>query len=310
MRPEGEQEPSRSFTVLTTLNMSTEFTIEMPPRAIATRSARVTRSVALALMSVLGVAASACGGGSDAVAPIVVGTLTITPAAPSVPEARTIKLSVQVKATNGQLLTDRAVKWSSASAGTATISDSGVVTGVHVGSTTITATSEGVSTSVLVSVTVGPCSALLAQPIISGVLINGTLAASDCDFEDGTFVDAYSFSLASATTVDILMRSTAFDAYLYVVKPTATDFELVADDNSGGGGTDARLSGTLLAGSYFILANSNVPGFGAYTLLFTSPYAALNAEIPLFAPRTNADANLRHVTAAEARMLGRFLRNR
>jgi hypothetical protein len=310
MRPEGEQEPSRSFTVLTTLNMSTEFTIEMPPRAIVKRSARVTRSFALALMSVLGVAMSACGGGSDAVAPIVVGTLTITPAAPSVPEARTIKLSVQVKATNGQLLTDRAVKWSSASVATATISDSGVVTGVQVGSTTITATSEGVSASVPVNVTVGPCSASLAQPIISGVLVNGTLAASDCDFEDGTFVDAYSFSFASATTLEILMRSTAFDAYIYVLKPNGTDFVSVGDDNNSGGGTDARLTGSLLAGNYYILANSNVPGFGAYTLLFTSPFAALNAEIPLFASRANAGVNLRHVTKTEARMLRRFLRNK
>lgn len=310
MRREAERDPLRSFTVLTTLNMSRKFTIEMQSRAVAKLSARAARCGVHALAVVMSVAMTACGGGSDPIAPIVVGTLTISPTAPTVPESRTTKLSVVVKATNGSVLTDRVVKWSSASVATATINDSGIVTGVQTGSTTITATSEGVSASVLLNVTVGPCSASLAKPIVSGVIVNGTLATSDCDFEDGTFVDAYSFSLASETTLDILMRSNAFDAYLYVLKPTAADFETVGNDNNSGGGMDARLTGKLPAGNYFILANSNEPGLGAYTLLFTSPFAELNAGIPLFVPRSNAGINFRSVTSAEARKLRKFLRSR
>lgn len=277
-----------------------KFAIGMQHSAVGNLFSRVVSSAGL--ITAVAFAVSACGGDS-APAPIVVGTLTISPAAPTVPDGRTTKLTVEVKATNGQVLTDRQVKWTSGTPTVATISDSGVVTGVSVGSSIITATSEGKTATVPITVTLNPCNVTLAIPIVPNTTVNGTLAATDCDYGDGTYLDAYNFVLSASTTVDVLMRSTAFDAFIFVYRRTSTDsLILMGDDDDSGGGNDARLSGLLNAGNYYILANSiNVGGFGAYSLLLTSPFTGLNAGSSLFSSSSNPGVSLRRLNAAEAR---------
>jgi len=82
-----------------------------------------------------------------------VATVTIAPTAPSVAEDATITLTATLKDANGNVLTGRAITWSSGNNTTATVSQSGVVTGKKKGSVTITATSEGRSGGVTVTVT-------------------------------------------------------------------------------------------------------------------------------------------------------------
>lgn len=212
------------------------------------------------------------------IVPPRVASVTITPALPTVQEGTTTQLTAVTKTAAGTTVTGRTVTWSSATNATATVSNQGLVTGNSVGTTVITATSEGVSSNVTVTVMVGPCSLSQALPFIPGQVITGTLATTDCPFYDGvqydgTFLDIYKVTMTASATVDFLLKSTAFDAYLFVyaVNATGTALVKIGEDDSSGGGTDARLTGLLTPGTYYVIANSGVPGFGTYTLTFTSP---------------------------------------
>lgn len=81
------------------------------------------------------------------------------------------------------------------------------------------------------------------------------------------YADRYRITLAGSRTLQIILRSTTFDAYL-----SAWDdgFELISDDDDLGGGpdgTDSRIELTLPAGTYIIEASSFEAGeTGPYTL--------------------------------------------
>jgi hypothetical protein len=85
-----------------------------------------------------------------------VATVTLSPASGSVGVAGTLQLAATLRAANGALLTGRVVTWSSSNALVASVNSGGLVTGVLVGSATITATSEGQSGSAPVTVTALP----------------------------------------------------------------------------------------------------------------------------------------------------------
>src|SRR6266566_273949 len=78
---------------------------------------------------------------------VAVNSVTVSPAPASVPQGQTVQLTATPKDANGTPLAGRAVTWSSSNTSVATVSSSGLVSGVVAGSATITATSEGQSGS-------------------------------------------------------------------------------------------------------------------------------------------------------------------
>ncbi|MDQ3907561.1 MAG: carboxypeptidase regulatory-like domain-containing protein, partial [Acidobacteriota bacterium] len=115
-----------------------------------------------------------------------------------------------------------------------------------------------------------------------GDSVNGELKAGDCTNPiDGTLYDAYTFTGTAGQQVVIDMASTAFDAYLYLMRPGETDISpdpnVTVQDDDGGGGTNARITLTLAkSGTYTILADSygtgvTPGGTGPYTLALSSP---------------------------------------
>jgi hypothetical protein len=88
--------------------------------------------------------------------PVPVASVAVSPAAPGVEVGKTVQLTAATADAAGSPLSGRAVAWSSASPGIATVSASGVVTGVAPGSASITATSEGRRGSATVTVTTAP----------------------------------------------------------------------------------------------------------------------------------------------------------
>jgi hypothetical protein len=108
-----------------------------------------------------------------------------------------------------------------------------------------------------------------ATPISFGQTVNGALSTSDCPLGEGSYVDAYSFSGTTGQRISILMTSSAFDTYLYLLNP---DGSVLAINDDGGGVTNSRIppGGSLTlptTGSYTILANSFDAGAtGAYSL--------------------------------------------
>jgi len=76
-------------------------------------------------------------------APIPVASVSVSPASPSVQTGSTVTLSATMRDANNNVLTGRTVSWTTSASSVATVSSSGVVTGIAAGTATITATSEG-----------------------------------------------------------------------------------------------------------------------------------------------------------------------
>src|SRR6266542_3024841 len=74
-----------------------------------------------------------------------VASVTVTPTPAAVVVGQTVQLTATTKDAAANVLTGRTVTWASSAPGVATVSGTGLVTGVTAGTATITATSEGQS---------------------------------------------------------------------------------------------------------------------------------------------------------------------
>ena len=108
-----------------------------------------------------------------------------------------------------------------------------------------------------------PCASSL--PIAFGETINGALDASDCQLDDNSFADFYSFSGVQGRQVTIDMASAEFDTYLGLATESGS---FTWEDDDGGPGTNARIVADLPeTANYFIAANSLLPNtFGSYAV--------------------------------------------
>src|SRR2546426_1256363 len=113
----------------------------------------MTTASTVSIVSLTGLALLVACGHKDCCAPPVVASVTVAPPSDTVIVGETTQLTATVKDAAGHVLTDRVVTWSSSNAGVATISSTGLVTGVTANAVTvITATSEGVSGSATITV--------------------------------------------------------------------------------------------------------------------------------------------------------------
>jgi hypothetical protein len=180
----------------------------------------------------------------------------------------TVGQSLQLQATaydeDGNPLSRNDIEWTSSNPGVATVNSSGVLTGVSLGTVAITAEVGGeFDTQSFQVVAAGGDDECPITATSIGSTVTGTLSASDCALDDGTHFDFYSFTVSSTRTVTITLRSSAFDAYLFLL---SADAQVIAQDNDSGGGRDAAISRTLSAGTYVIAANSFNVADGSYTL--------------------------------------------
>src|SRR5712692_5609175 len=113
---------------------------------------------------------SPSGGGS-----VPVASVTLSLASASLTAGRTVQLTATPKDANGNPLSGRVITWTSSAAGVATVSGSGLVTGVAVGSATITATSEGQSGTAAFTVTNVPVAAVTVSPATASVVVGQTV---------------------------------------------------------------------------------------------------------------------------------------
>src|SRR5207244_424093 len=104
---------------------------------------------------------------------IPVASVTVTPATGSIAPGQMWQLTATPKEANGTTLTGRVITWASNATGVATVSALGLVTSVAVGSATITATSEGVNGSAVVTVTVPAPGGVVFQSNWTAGLGNG-----------------------------------------------------------------------------------------------------------------------------------------
>src|SRR5437899_1369508 len=133
--------------------------------------------------AVFGALSNTVSGTTAAGAPKPVASVTVSPTSASVLQGQTLQLTATIKDSAGNVLSGRAVTWTSSDASVATVSSSGLVGAVAAGSVTITATSEGRSGTAAIVVANTPVASVVVSPASAGVLVGGTvqLAASPRD---------------------------------------------------------------------------------------------------------------------------------
>lgn len=165
-------------------------------------------------------AASATGTAEVTVLPRPVASVEISPAEGSIMEDETLQLNATARDVDGNVLTGRSVQWTSSAPSVATVSSTGLVTGVTTGGpATISATSEGQSGSAQITV---------SAPITS-VTIHGQFRIKVGDaytytatarLEDGTVVNrpmTWSILETSKGTMTSDGRLTALDTGVITV---------------------------------------------------------------------------------------------
>src|SRR5207253_629323 len=109
------------------------------------------------------------------VTPVPVASVEVTPATASVQAGQTVQLTATPRDAGGTPLSGRTVTWSSSNTAVATVSNSGVVSGVTPGSATITATSEGKSGTSAITVTPVPVASVDVTPPSASVQAGQTV---------------------------------------------------------------------------------------------------------------------------------------
>jgi hypothetical protein len=107
------------------------------------------------------------------------------------------------------------------------------------------------------------------RPIRPGEPVTDTLLDEDVQLDGGQHYHDWSFQAERGQRVTITMRSGELDAYLQVGSDAGGMWRVIAEDDDGGDGTDARLELTFPeAGEYIIRARTFGSGqTGAYELL-------------------------------------------
>jgi hypothetical protein len=198
---------------------------------------------------------SSVASGTTASSTLPVATVTVAPTSASVVLAGVQQFTTVLKDANGKTLTGRAVTWSSSAPSVATVSVTGLVTGLLVGTSTITATSEGQSGSAPLTVTVAPPGGVVFESDWStgigtafNVVTDGGRWQHYWEFNNGSTVQL--MSVVSGASINgpggrnalkVVQRGTSYAANVQQdnVLPPSTDFYIRYymrnDDNSSSG---------------------------------------------------------------------------
>ena len=114
------------------------------------------------------------GSATITVQPKPVGAVIVSPNQAGVTVGQSIQLSTQVTDGSGNVLTGRPISFSSSDPALATVSNSGLVSGVAAGTVTITATSEGKSGTATVLVSDIPVATVTVAPDPSDLVVGAT----------------------------------------------------------------------------------------------------------------------------------------
>lgn len=158
------------------------WTSDAPSVATVNAGTGVVLAVAQGTATITANSEGKTGTSAITVTPIPVASVTVSPSSASVVVATTRQLTAATKDAGGTTLTGRVVTWASDNAA-ATVDANGLVTGVSVGTATITATSEGKAGTSVITVTAVPVATVTVNPasvsIMSGATLQLTATTSD-----------------------------------------------------------------------------------------------------------------------------------
>lgn len=96
-----------------------------------------------------------------------------------------------------------------------------------------------------------------------GASVNGMLEQGDDADIDGAFLDRYALTVEQGGTIEITMRSSDLDSFLWLLQP---DGDVIEGDDDGGGNLDALITRSLNRACYLVEATTFLGQSGAYTL--------------------------------------------
>src|SRR3989442_1693526 len=151
-----------------------------PPSAGVGAGATVSASGLVTGLAVGSATITATSEGQSGTAAVTVSNLpvasvAVSPTAPNVYVGGAVQLTATLKDASGNPLSGRTVTWTTSNGAVATVSASGLVTGLAVGSTTITATSEGQSGTAAVTVSTVPVASVVVSPAAANVYVGGAV---------------------------------------------------------------------------------------------------------------------------------------
>jgi hypothetical protein len=180
----------------------------------------------------------------------------------------TVQLTATVTNATGAVISGGEIDWTSSAPTVASVSTTGLVTGLSAGPVTITATTRGVSGTIDLQVVAVPdappaCSGEdVTTDVAVGGAVMGTLASGACVFEHGAFAHGRRLTASELTSLRMDLSSTAF---VPVIVVTDTLMDVVVFDFGSGDGGNARLVQAYPVGEYYVWVTSfNVGETGSY----------------------------------------------
>ena len=196
--------------------------------------------------------------------PPPVASISVTPASSSVLIGATAQLSATTRDASNNLLTGRVVTWSSANAGIASVNSSGLVSGVSAGTTQVTATSEGISSSATITVTAAtplPGATVTVSPTTANLQVGATvqLVATERDINN-TLLTGRVVTWSSSNIGISTVSSTGLVA---AVSPGNATITATSEGQSGSASLSVQVPGST----------NEPPGM---TVISDRPFNALN----------------------------------
>jgi uncharacterized protein YjdB len=237
----------------------------------------VARAASLHLLvscaSTICLAAIGCGGGGGTAGPIPVSSVGVSLAKSSVVVGEATTATASVKDANGSPLSGRVVAWATSDPTVATVTQSGAVTALKAGTTSVSASSEGRSGAATLTVTPAP----VASVIVS-------LAAS-------------ALNIGQTTQATAIVKDASGNVLTGRVVTWSSEFPFVATVNASG------VVSAVSAGNVHITATSEgqsgsatlsvaAPSISAITVTLVSPTLALGSRTQVTATAKDADGNI------------------
>jgi uncharacterized protein YjdB len=131
----------------------------------------VLRGVAPGTTTITGTSEGRTGSATLTVTQAPVAAVSITLASANVIAGSAVQATAQLRDAAGTVLTGRSVSWASSAPAVASVSSSGVISALTVGTATITATSEGRSGSAVLTVLQAPVATVLVSPATTALQV-------------------------------------------------------------------------------------------------------------------------------------------
>ena len=164
-----------------------------------------------------------------------VASLVVSPHAASLIDGGTVQLSATTRDAGGNVLTGRSIAWSTDSASVATVSSSGLVTGVAPGTATIYAVSEGKGDSSAITVNVPSVATVSVGPSSMTLRVGGATRTLTATLRDasGNVLTGRTIAWTSSTTATATVSSSG------VVTPVAVGATTVTATSEGKTGSSS-----------------------------------------------------------------------